>query len=241
MATLIQMVAQICAEIGAPVPDTVVGSTAATALQHVGLANRAIERIATMHQWSALIMDYTFTTVIGTAAYPAPADFGVPIDQTQWDSSLRRPLVGPVNPQAWQYFKQYAVSGGVYPRFRIRGSILEIDPTPTTADVVVASYISKFGVVLATPQTIGGVTYQNGETFASDNDSVFCAKQVFELELKWRFLRAKGLDYAEEMADSQAAMLQAWTRDGGKPIINMGDVDLDRVPNTIPGSITPPP
>lgn len=240
--SLLDSVTSVIQEIGVPAPTSLivagVPTTVPAALQMLGVANRAIKRITDQYPWSALIVDYDFTFTNGDAFYAAPADYGKPLNQTQWDISLRRPLNGPINPQDWQFFKVYGVSGGVWPRFRIKGNQIQIDPVPVTGslDDATVSYISKYGVVLDTP--FGG--FDNGRTFRDDADGFFCDADLFELEFKWRYLRVKGLDYAEEMNDAQMGLAEAFTTDGSKTVIDSGDPDLRGVANTIPGNITGP-
>lgn len=236
--SLIDSISTVAQEIGVPAPPALVGSTNAADAQMLAIANTAIRRIVDPWPWTKLITDYTFTFTNAEDEYPLPADFGKPINQTAWDSSLRRPLNGPVNPQDWIFFKEYGVSGGVWPRYRIKGNTIQIDPVPATGalDTAVMAYFSKYGVLLATPA--GGFDY--GRTFAADDDGFFCNEHLFELEFKWRYLRAKGLDYAEEMADAQNALFEWLTSDGSKVVIDAADSDLRQVPNTIPGNIIGP-
>lgn len=237
--TVLDSVTAVAEEIGLPAPDSLISagtvSIVAANRQMLRVANTAIRRIVDPYPWSALIVDYPFNFVNGTQYYTAPDDYGKSLNQTAWDTSLRRPLSGPINPQDWQFFKQYGVSGGVYPRFRIKGKTLQIDPVPTTTDAATISYISRFGVVLATP-----TAFTNARIFFDDADGVFCDENLFELEFKWRLLRAKGLDYVEEMTDAQLATFEAWNADGSKAILDMGDRDLAEIPNTIPGIIAGP-
>lgn len=235
--TLLASVTQVCQALGAPAPASLIGSLVPANLRALAVANDAIRRLVDQYPWSAQIVDYTFSFTNGTEFYAAPADYGKPINQTAWDTSLRRPINGPINPQDWQFFKQYGVSGGVWPRFRIKGNRVQIDPIPTTAnlDACTISYYSKYGVVLATPGT-----FANARTFVADADMFFCEDHLFELEFKWRYLRSKGLDYAEEMTDAQAALWEAFTTDGSKTVIDSGDPALRGNPNTIPGIINGP-
>lgn len=239
--TLLDSVTMVAQEIGVPAPASLVGSSVAADLQMLAVANRSIRSLVDPWPWSVQIVDYNFTFIAAQEFYTAPADYGKPINQTQWDTSLRRPLTGPINPQDWQFFKNWGAAAGVWPRFRIKGNRVQIDPVPDAGglDTATASYFSKFGVVLATPQTIDAVVYGNGRTFQADEDGFFCDEALFELEFKWRYLRAKGLDYAEEMADAERALYEWLNSDGSKQVLDAGDAPT-AWPNCIPGNIIGP-
>lgn len=66
MATLLQDVQDICAEIGLPIPNQVAGSTDPQILQIQALFNRSGDIISTERDWQVLASEYRFETVYYT-------------------------------------------------------------------------------------------------------------------------------------------------------------------------------
>ena len=66
MATLLENVQDVCAEIGLPIPNNVAGSTDAQVQQLQALLNRSGKTIATERDWQVLASEYRFETVYYT-------------------------------------------------------------------------------------------------------------------------------------------------------------------------------
>ena len=66
MATLLQNIQDVCAEIGLPIPNNVAGSTDAQVQQLQALLNRSGKTIATERDWQILASEYRFETVYYT-------------------------------------------------------------------------------------------------------------------------------------------------------------------------------
>ena len=64
-----------------------------------------------------------------------------------------------------------------------------------------------------------GATYRRN--LSTDTDVFLLDDEILLAGLEWRFLRKKGLSYAEEFASYEALVQQAISRDGSKPVLSM--------------------
>jgi hypothetical protein len=134
----------------------------------------------------------------GQIAYDLPTDIKSFVNATQWDRDFRWPMLGPLSPQEWQ-----TVMSGISPvgpriRFRVVDNTFLIQPLPGTGqtDQIAYEYISNAWCTdsSGTPRTASGGICR----FAADGDLYRWPEDTLKLGIKWRFLRAKGLDYGEE-------------------------------------------
>lgn len=56
--------------------------------------------------WEHLMRTHAFTTIAGVSQYDLPPDYHEPRDETQWNTTAKLPLIGPLTPQAWQTRQQ---------------------------------------------------------------------------------------------------------------------------------------
>lgn len=145
----------------------------------------------------------------GYDAYDMPSDFEYFIAKTFWDGSYRWQLLGPLEAQEKNVIRYGISPVGPRRRFWILQNSLYINPIPTnTTDTIAFDYFSN-----AWCQSSGGV----GQTrWAADTDTYKLNEECFILGLKWRFLRAKGLDYAQEYETYLKACNRVMSRDGGE-------------------------
>lgn len=225
---LLAIIQNVCDEIGFAKPTAVVGSSEETAIQMLALANRSGKQLAKRGKgiggWSVLQTEHTFTTTDGTAEYALPSDYGYLIDDTLWDRANFWKLTGPVSPNEWQRIKSgvLASSAGPHRRVRIRPSAssnvkaLFVEPTPsTTGDTLVYEYVSDQWC-----QSSGGT---GQSAWALDTDTGILDEYYLEMDLKWRFLKGKGLEFGEDKREFELELAQALARDGGSQTLNMGD------------------
>lgn len=143
----------------------------------------------------------------GQAAYDIPSDLEYFLDKTFWDGSYRWQLLGPLEAQEKNVIKYGISPVGPRRRFWILKDKLWINPTPTnTTDIIAYDYLSN-----AWSLSPDGLD-QN--TWVSDLDTYKLDDDCFILGLKYRFLRAKGLDYSEEYRTYQDACFRVMARDG---------------------------
>lgn len=148
----------------------------------------------------------------GQVAYPMPADFEYYISQTFWQGSYRWQLLGPLEAQEKQVLKYGISPVGPRARFWVRGNYFFIQPIPSNStDVNAFDYYSNAWCQSSTQ--VGQVRW------TADTDYYTLDDDCFVLGLKWRFLRAKGLDYGEERKTYDDACARQLGRNGGNRTI----------------------
>lgn len=196
---LTDIIGNVCAQVNVPIPTSVIGNTDQNVVQMLRLLNREGSWLSRYHDWRVLRKESSFTTVaVNTqiadmTSYTDSASASV----TDWDrfvpgtmfnrTSTQRIL--PMTEQAYQFDKA-RTAVGIYPRFLLRGKSLLFSPVPTAAQTVYFEYITKNWAA-----TSGGT----GKTsFTIDTDVGVLDEELLAQAILWRFLKAKGLDYAEE-------------------------------------------
>jgi len=239
--TLLQLVQQTANEIGIPEPSQLFGATDDTSKQLVALAQREGKEMAEFANdsggWQVLHKEYTFTTVNGQADYALPTDFAYFLSQTFWDNSYKWELLGPITAQQKNILKYGIVGGSIRRKFYVRNNKMYLDPVPTvTGDIIAYDYYSN-----AWCESSGGTAQS---LWVADLDVYKLDEESFIKGIKWRYLRAQGLDYSQEYNDYMTELVKVKGRDGGAPVLSLvsGSIypkllDLDNVPDTGFGTI----
>lgn len=143
----------------------------------------------------------------GQAAYAIPSDMDYFITQSWWDTAFRWQLLGPLGTQEKNVIKYGISPVGPRVRFWILQNKFWLNPTPASSgDVMAYDYYSN-GWCLSASGTAQTVWTADTDTYALDED-------CFILGLKWRWRRAKGLDYDEEKDTWQRACQRTLARNG---------------------------
>lgn len=163
--------------------------------------------------------------------YTIPSDWAYFINATGWDRAMRWRLLGPLDPQEWQVVKSALIPTGPRTRFRIMNGLLWFDPVPVGNNAVFEYYSKGWCSDQA------GVPHEHWE---ADTDIPVLVDQLFILGLKWRFLRAKGLDYDEEKQTYERAVDTELARSGAARDLSLNSTQLggvrllstDNIPDT---------
>lgn len=230
--TLLELIQQATDEIGIPQPSAIIGQVDDQSRQLLALANREGKDFSVLANsrggWQNLHKEYTFTTVSGTADYALPSDFEYFVQRSFWDGNMLWELMGPISAQEKQILRYGSVTSGPRRKFYVRGNMLYLDPEPTTTgDTIAYDYYSN-----AWCQSAGGTDQTK---WNDDTDFYKLDEDCFIQGMKWRFLRAKGLDYGEEKKAYDSDCMRVLARDGGArdlslvrnegiPFISMGNV-----------------
>lgn len=206
--SLLTLVANAAEELNLPTPSVVITATDQTTITMAALANREGKDLASRGQWQALTKEATFTTVAaelqGTLADLAIDDFKYMLGETIWIRDLIEPIGGGISPQTWQMYKATNITGP-YPKFRIINKSLYMIPAPAAGQTAAFEYMSGNWC-----QSSGGTGQSAWE---ADTDTGILDEDLMTLGLKWRFLRSKGFDYAEEFATYESRVNDALARD----------------------------
>ncbi len=224
MASLscLEIVQAVCAEQALPVPATLFGTVDQQTLQQRALMNLEITTVRKWPDiyWTKLKKEWSFTTLAADVqpsnALPPDDDFDHFIDNSMWDRTLTRPVVGPISPQLWEAWKARPVLTSVVFGFILRGNDFLTAPNPPAGDDVHYEYISQFAVY-----SEGTAVTPDQQLFEDDADTCIFPTNLVQQGLRWRFLRAKGLDYSQEYADWVNMLQIEASRSGGMPILSM--------------------
>jgi hypothetical protein len=217
MATMLEVVQDLCGRQNLPVPATVYGTTDPQIRQVMKLLEEEGNDLASRGSWQFLTFEASHTSLAledqGAIATIASNGFRYIKNDTIWDRSTRLPVCGPLDAKSWQAMKAVVVTGPRY-RFRIRGGKLLVNPAPVAGESWYFEYISKNWILGA-----DGTTYKR--RFTLDTDTLLLPDDLALQGLRWRWLREKGMDYAELFRTYEMQVKDALGRDGGKPMLFM--------------------
>ncbi len=212
--TLLTIVQQVCRLTGLRVPTEVVDSDDTQVQQLYALANEEGHQLATSFEWQALNLEHTFTTV-ATEEQPTalPDDLDHMLPNTINNRTTRLTVIGPITPQLWQAIKTQPQLNRVYLCFRERDGSVLITPTPDAGDEIAYEYVTKNWALAANSDP--------KEEFTADTDTTLLSERLIALGVRWRFLSAKNLDYAEVFRTYETELQKVQARDGGSTMLNM--------------------
>ena len=226
--SLLSICREAAAEIGVAVPSAILGHGEATAVRLLAAARREIFVLARSAAWSALIREHDFAATSGTSAQPGglPADFDYVVDGTVWDRDAGRRLRGPLAAQAWQALKASrgaAARGGA---FRIFGGAFHIYPAPVRSGGRIAYEYASDRIVTAREGAL-----QTG--WLADDDRFVLSEALAAMGVKWRFKKAIGVAYDDDLDESLAMRTRLAARDGGSATLRL-DAASDPGPGLVP-------
>lgn len=186
MATVLQVIQTVQAEQGLPLASSVVSSTDPMVHQFKALLNGAGLELVKVFDWQVLQREHYFSTESGIPVYSLPTGWDRYIPGTDWDRSQSDRLVS-TNPIQWSSIKWGSFGSAIDYRWRIRGNVIQIDPTPSAARNLVIDYITNLWVQSA--DASGSFASAN-----ADSDNVLLDFQLIVKLVKFKWLVAKGFD-----------------------------------------------
>ena len=140
--------------------------------------------------------------------YSLPSDFEYFVQRSYWDGNMLWELMGPITAQEKQVLRYGTVASGPRKKFYVRNNKMYLFPVPDTdGEEVAFDYYSN-----AWCQSSGGTAQTK---WTADTDTYKLDEDCFIQGMKWRFLRAKGLDYTQEKLDYDTDCMRVLARDGG--------------------------
>lgn len=197
-------------------PSTVATSTDTQVLQLMNLANQDGKDLIRRFDWQALTVEASFTTVaaaLQTALSTVAPDFFRLVDESMNNRTQHWRVIGPLNALEWQRRLALGAQVGVVNAFRIRGNDILFYPNPPAGNTVYFEYISKNWVQAS--DTTGK------SSFTADTDTALIDEDILTLGVKWRFQKAKGLDYGEDFRSYEAALESVFGSDGARGSVDM--------------------
>ncbi len=236
MATILDIVQDITAQIGLPEPAAAVTSPDSNVRTLMRLIVRAGNELANEFEWSALRNIRTFTGIasqIQAGEPPAAFDHFSPTTYL-WDVGMRRPLVGILNSDEWLQVTVQNVTA-VQKYWSMQQGVINILPIPAVTDSFRYEYVSKYWI-----RPEGNTTNTNDKAaFTSDTDFPIIPSELIVLATVWRWKQAKGLDYAEDMSTFERRKEKLMGDDRGPSFTSTTNAFLGKWPdNYWPGVIT---
>ena len=216
--SLLSLVQQVTARLSLPAPASVVNSTDPNVILLFGLANEEGAELASTFDWQVLTQEYTFATLaqeVQTSGLPEDLDRVIP--NTSWNRTTNRPLIGPLSAQAWQRLMAFPSVSLPNIAFRTRGSQFLTFPSPPGGQTLAFEYVS-----LNWAQSGQGVALP---AYTADTDVAILPEALMALGGRGRFLKSKGLDYAEDFRTYEEQKARAQARDGGSTVLSISSPD----------------
>lgn len=222
--SLLTIVQNVCGRLALPQPTAVVGSTDRQVLQFLALVNEAGIDLMRDYDWQAIRIELDFMSLAQQAQTGfMPADFDRFVPNSFFNRSTRRPMTGPITPRQHQWIQAQPVYSTVYLAFIMRQNQFLIDPNPAAGNLLACEYVSRNWC-----QSNGDVAQP---MFEADTDTALLDEELLKLSLRWRFLQAKGLDYAEAMTSFERQKERLMARDGGSTMLTLSPQPID--PNRV--------
>ena len=220
---LLGMIQTVCRRLGISVPTTAVGNPDNQITQLLAIANEEGEDLGSQlaSGWKVQIRDTTFTMVsspsqgVMNGTVVADGDYRYIINNTVWNRTTSMPIEGPLSPVDWETLQAFPVNASPYEQWQIRGKNFYLYPTPAGGDTMAFEYMSD-----SFCESSGGVGQKE---WKDDTDVGLLDESLMILGIRWRWLKTKGLEYAEDFNTYERRVTDAMARDGGSSILNLGD------------------
>lgn len=216
--SLLSIIQEVADLVGITRPDVVVTSTDLQVRQLFSLANEEGRELAARGNWQALTAEMLFITVAAVEQVNSVgADFNFCIPETAWNRSANRQLVGPVGAQDWQALIASSPASTGADIFRIRGNKLLITPAPAAGETIAYEYVSGWWA-----RTSAGTPKV---AFTADEDLTALPEALMTQGIRWRWNKAKGFEYGEDMRTYELNVQKALGRDGGERVLSQSRTD----------------
>lgn len=205
----------VLGESGFLVPTSFVGSTAPDDLQLVYLANRAANALREAG-FNKLVKRNT-TTLTTATTYALPSDFLEIVPDTMRIVGRIDAANFPAQPDWWSYLQSMSGPVGIPVNVRLINGLLNVY-SPTDGAVIAYEYISNMPITDST-----GVTAK--ASFTDDGDLWLLDADLLMLEVRWRFLQAKGLDWQSVAMECKSYRNSVRGRDAGSQTLTTAAPD----------------
>ena len=188
-ANATQIVDAAFQELGLGASNISLGAADPTTYQAVGLLGSLGSELLRTHDWPQLQKQLAIYGDGTTTDFSLPGDYGRAINQTQWASSSKLPMIGATSPQVWAWLQYGLTSGsaGVQYQYKISANDkFSVFPAPASGEVIQLTYMSNYWVLI---QNVG---YSN-VIESGDNFPLFDFRLMIA-GLKLKLWTAKGLD-----------------------------------------------
>lgn len=203
--TLLTIVQGVCQRLSLPQPSAAMGNSDPAIAAMVAFAQDAGDNLAERWDWQALKSYPIPSGFVGNGTqtlFALPVDFKNLTPPEMLISSVftGAPLQGPVNDEMILQMKArgFTVAPPVWRRV---GNYIEFYPALQSGETVTYDYESDYWVLDA-----NGTTKKS--SFTNDGDTSLIPERLLRLSILWQYRRSRGLDYAEEFAEFERALIR---------------------------------
>jgi len=147
--TIKELAVEVCDRATVNTPEEIFGNNDRIArILRVAIKDtlRDIMRGAMKNGVSGFHSQWVFATKPGVYAYRMPPDLYKMIAGTEQRNRWPLGILGPVNPQTWSNWIAGMQYTAVPMGWRIKNNLIHFEPTPTTEEIVVIEYLSRYPV-----------------------------------------------------------------------------------------------
>ena len=222
--TLLDIIRRFMERTGLPKPAFSIGNTDAQVAQILGLLEEATEELVMRNArgWQILTREAVFVTkaqeVQGSLSELAPG-FRAVTNDTLFNRTTRLPIYGPLLPMERQATKALQTAGPYY-RYWIANDQLHLYPIPPAGQTIAFEYTST----ACWSDGQSPATYSEYPT----TDTAICLfpKPVVIAQLRWRWKKEKGLEYAQDFDSAELLLNAAIAADGTRRVVDLGGTEL---------------
>ena len=213
--SLLTICHEAAAEAGVAPPATVIDNPETTAIRLLAAARQEIFSMSESATWSALVREHSFAAAAASAQPGGlPDDFGHIVDGTAWDRAGGRRLDGPLSGPQWQALRATAAGPAASRAFRIYGNAFHLHPPPARpGGEIVFEYV--------TTDTVTASSGDRRRSWEADDDGFALSEEIATMGVKWRFKKAIGLAYDDDLNEYLSVLARAIARDGGRPTLRL--------------------
>lgn len=212
--SLLSLIQAVCNTpgVGIAEPSTVVNSGDVSIDELLELANQEGQELSRQHDWAVLLKEQTFSTSAAAAQTGAiPSDFDRFINDSIYNRTTDRKLIGPISPQQWQAIQANGTVSTVIQSFRIRGTDFLITPTPSAGQTIAFEYVSKNWC-----ESSGGT---DQSAWAADTDVGLLDERLMKLGIVYRWRKKRGFSWQDAFEEYTTEWMKAAGRSGGAPTL----------------------
>ncbi len=221
--TLKQILDTVCDEAGFDKPASYIGNTDPNIAQLVAMAHRSAIvlrelRLQKLSRHASISMDGgtdAFVTDGRIKSFPLPDDFYTLVPDTTYQSGRLDNAILPSTAPVWAYIIARMGIQTLPIRCRIIDNKLEVF-SPMAGQTIEFEYISNSTVQLASQDPGSTTKIDYSDQFASDDDTWLLDTPLIELDVLWRYKRAKGIEgWQGDLEDSTVYQNSLRGRDAG--------------------------
>jgi hypothetical protein len=221
-----QLLDQVCPEIGFATPTSYIGNlndtnikTLVAIAQRVAVLQRNLSLQKLVKQARMSLANGAATDDDRIFTYALPTDFYSLVPDTVYQFGRVDPAQLPTPPSTWAYLRSRSGPQELRVRCRFIDNLLYVF-SPDATQFLDFEYISNAPIQPATlTQGPTSATPPNITQFVTDADIWLLDDPLFEMDVKWRYKREKGLDWQDDRQDYQLYENEVRARDGGAQTI----------------------